>query len=139
MGRELTDDEKVDQLQLENSIHVVFSNGIEVLDQISAETDANLDLERANWNRERGSNIPPRGFDTLENLARALQERQESREEAERQRGTGLECLLGIFIGLLVGYWSFICLISRKTSQRFKAGIYIGFLLWFVANINNQA
>jgi hypothetical protein len=66
-------------------------------------------------------------------------QRAQSQEEAAtdpNRLGTVGELLFGCVFGYLIGYWAFICILGRQSSRNFRAGIYIGFLLWFATQMN---
>ena len=46
------------------------------------------------------------------------------------------EFFAGILFGFIIGFWSFICILGGRSSRRFRAGIYLGFLFWFLQNMD---
>ena len=52
--------------------------------------------------------------------------------------GTYTEMALGCIIGYVVGFWAFLCMIGNRPSRRFRAGLYFGFLFWFITSIDND-
>ena len=52
--------------------------------------------------------------------------------------GTYTEMALGCTIGYVVGFWAFLCMIGNRPSRRFRAGLYFGFLFWFITSIDND-
>lgn len=103
----------------------------------------NIDLADAIWeinNRNRVSESNEAlGMDDMNVLRLWQRRRVQSQEEAStdpNRLGTVGELLFGCVFGYLIGYWAFICILGRQSSRNFRAGIYIGFLLWFASQMN---